>query len=191
MFDPASDPLDERTLVLDAKAGKRRSFEEIIRRHSGRLLRLARRNIGDPSEAEDIVQEVFARAWRKIDTFDDARPLEPWLTRITLNACRDRQRHNRVRSFLLLGRSQDASLAEPLSPIDPSLDLIQRDLMRRVGERIARLPAKLREPFVLVTLEAHSQAEAGSILGISEKAVETRIYRARNLLRSAFEGHKG
>ena len=74
---------------------------------------------------------------------------------------------------------------------DPSAELQARQALEVMQKEITRLPATLREPFVLVTFGENSQAEAAHILGISEKAVETRIYRARNHLREIAEKFEG
>lgn len=178
-------------LVQRARSGERAAFDALIIRHGGRLLRLVRRNIDDVSEADDIVQSTFARTWLKLDRFDPSRAFEPWVTRIAINLLRDRHRHRRVRSFLTLGEHGDA-VGDARHPATSASDpFVERDLLRRVEQRIARLPLKLREPFVLVTFDGRSQAEAADILGISEKAVETRIYRARALLRAEFGGSEG
>lgn len=147
--------------------------------------------MGNSSDAEDAVQEALAAAWFKLASFDQSRPINPWLTRITVNKCRDILRKRRIRRFFEFQGSNDSDLMIADDAPDPSADLQARQALQVMLSEITRLPAALREPFVLVTFDENSQAEAAQILGISEKAVETRIYRARNRLREISEKLEG
>lgn len=147
--------------------------------------------MGNSSDAEDAVQEALAAAWFKLASFDQSRPISPWLTRITVNKCRDILRKRRIRQFFEFNGSGDIELRIADTVPDPSEDLHARQALEIVQREIARLPATLREPFVLVTFGNNSQAQAAHILGISEKAVETRIYRARSKLREIYKNFEG
>ena len=146
---------------------------------------------GDPSDADDAVQEALSAAWFKLGSFDQSRPISPWLTRITVNKCRDLMRKRRIRQFFEFQSGGDAALALVDDAPDPYADMQARQSLELIRKEIARLPASLREPFVLVNFGENSQAETAHILGISEKAVETRIYRARKHLREIVEEFEG
>ncbi len=113
--------------------------------------------------------------------FDPERPFEAWLRRIALNKCRDRARRNAVR------RAAIAVLGIGVAP-DESVDAgggsatIMSHALQRLEAGIARLPRPLKEALVLTALEGLSHKEAGDLLGINVKAVETRVYRARKRL---------
>jgi RNA polymerase sigma factor CnrH len=170
----------EAALVARAKAGDQLAFQRLIETHAPRLLKIATATLRDKSDAEEAVQDALAQAWLKLDSFDSDRRIEPWLARITLNKARDLARRMRWRRLLTPWSVDDHHQVSGPDPVEAILD---RDLLRTLERRIADLPASLREAFVLVTIDGRSQAEAAEILDITEKAVETRIYRARNGLR--------
>ncbi|KHK91564.1 RNA polymerase sigma factor [Novosphingobium malaysiense] len=178
--------MDEAQLVAAAKRGDRRAFDAIVAGHAPRLIRLASRMLGGEADAEDAVQNAMASAWLSLHRFDSDKPMGPWLTTITINKCRDAMRGRSLRRFFRQGEDDSAEMiADPAPGQDRRLS--DRQMLLLVQREITRLPRRLREPFVLVTFDGRSQAEAGAILGISEKAVETRIYRARSRLREKFE----
>lgn len=159
-------------------AGRQQAFAELLRRHREPVYRLIVGNIADPDEALDLVQETFVSAHRALRRYDPERPMRAWLSRIALNKCRDWLRRRKVRRFLGLAPAAEA----PDLPEDRPTQEMQaadRQELERVAREIAELPSSLREPLVLHVLESLSQAETGAILSISEKAVETRLRRAR------------
>lgn len=165
------------TLVLD---GRERAFAEIMRRHRQGVYRLIRANVGDAEEAADLLQETFVAAFHALRRFDRALPMAPWLARIALNKCRDWGRRRAVRRVLARALPIDA-IADRHADDRPLPDTQagDRDGLSRLRQALAALPASQREPLVLCAVEGLSQAEAAAILSISEKAVETRLRRAR------------
>ena len=190
MDQPISDEQDE-VLASRSAEGDRGAFGVLMQRHGSRLLNIAFRTLHHSDEAQDAVQEAMAAAWFKIGQFDQSRELAPWLTRITLNKCRDHLRRRKVRRFFEFGSGQEHELETADETPDQSSDLESRQMLSLMEEKIATLPHSLREPFVLVTFDGRSQAETAALLGISEKAVESRIYRARNKLRDAAKNFEG
>lgn len=187
---PNSDEQD-RLLARKAADGDRGAFGVLMQNHGPRLLNIAFRAMHHSDEAQDAVQDAMAAAWLKIHQFDQSRDLGPWLTRITLNKCRDHLRRRKVRRFFEFGSGQDDNREIAEQAPDQSSDLASRELLSLMEEKIAALPHSLREPFILVTFDERSQAETAALLGISEKAIETRIYRARNKLREALRKIEG
>ena len=173
---------NESELVRAAAAGDRSSFDALAGHHAPRLLAIAFRMLGDRSDAEDAVQNAFASAWLALPRFDLNRPFSPWLTTITINKCRDAARSGRFKRFFRSTTEFDAMVLADDQP-DQQRQVAGAQLLAQVKQEISRLPSRLKEPFVLVVLEGQSQAEAAQSLGISEKAVETRIYRARKKLK--------
>ncbi|PZU07996.1 RNA polymerase sigma factor [Sphingomonas sp.] len=170
--------LDDGALVVLAAARRDDAFREIMRRHREPLYRLIRGHIGDEDAALDLVQESFASAWRHLARFDPALPLRPWLARIAINRSRDWHRRRRIRRLFGFG---DAEAAETVPDDAPSPETVAagRIELERVWAAIAQLPERLRETLLLRAIEGLSQAETARTLSISEKAVETRLYRAR------------
>lgn len=187
----ASAPKPDTVLIAEAAAGNKVAFNLVMSQHAPRLQNIALRLMGNGSDAEDAVQEAMAAAWFKLGSFDRSRPIHPWLTRITVNKCRDSLRKRRVRQLFEFQSESDAGFMIADDAPDPSADLQTRQALAFLQKEISRLPATLREPFVLVTFDETSQAEAAHILGISEKAVETRLYRARNRLRETYKKFEG
>jgi RNA polymerase sigma-70 factor (ECF subfamily) len=169
-------------LAMLCRAGDHAAFGEIVRRYKQPLHCTVSRLTGDADEAVDIVQDAFVAAHAAIATYDPGRPMRTWLTRIAVNKARDWRRRRIVRRLVSAVMPHDAiEVADDAPPIDGAV--ADRAELRRVEAAIARLPAKLREVLVLRTIDGLSQAEVADALGASEKAVETRLYRARTKLR--------
>jgi RNA polymerase sigma factor CnrH len=175
-----SDPdPDDRTLAARALAGQQSAYSALMRRHRDAVYRLARGHVGDGDEALDITQEAFVAAFAALARYDGARPFRVWIARITLNKCRDWGRRRAVRRFFLFARPIDDALAIADPGATPEDALHAQRERARINGAIAALPANLKDVLLLRTVEAMSQAETAHILGLTEKAVETRLYRAR------------
>ncbi|MCP1471888.1 RNA polymerase sigma-70 factor (ECF subfamily) [Sphingobium sp. OAS761] len=176
----------ESDLIVQVKSGGRRAFDRLVEPHAPRLLALARRMLSSPSEAEEAVQNALASVWINRRRLDEGRPVGGYLTTTTLNKCRDRLRRRKAANFLGFGRGLEEITASDDSPGPEDAALDRRELAR-VQSEIERLPVRLREALVLVAIDGRSQSEAAELLGVSEKTIETRIYRARNRLRESLE----
>lgn len=178
------------TLVAQAYSGKRQAFDELMRRHEPRMTNLARRTMGNNADAEDAVQEAMAAAWFKLGQFDRSLPFGPWITRIVLNKCRDQLRKRKVMKLFDFGSDNEVEQVATDSP-DQHESAEAAQSLKFVQKEISNLPTRLREALILVTFDGQSQADAATILGTTEKAIETRIYRARNRLREKLEKFEG
>lgn len=178
-------PLTERgdpELAGLALAGQQSAYGELMRRHRDGVFRLARGHVGDATEALDITQETFISAFAALTRYDGARPFRLWIARIAINKCHDWARRRAVRRFFTFARPiEEAGAVADAAPTPEEAIQSQAELAQ-IHAAIAALPGNLRDVLVLRTLEGMSQAEAAQILGVSEKAVETRLYRARNKL---------
>ncbi len=181
--------LDDAALAAEAVSGRDAAFAELVRRHRQRLYRLILANVNDADEALDLVQETFLSAHRALARYDPARPMGGWLAAIALNKCRDWARRRSVRRLFRLARPLDEAgeVAGDVPGQDVAADARRR--MDRVARAIAEMPAGLREVLTLRTIDGLPQAEVASLLGISPKAVETRLYRARARLQALL--HEG
>jgi RNA polymerase sigma-70 factor (ECF subfamily) len=173
------------TLAERALSGDERAFAEIVRRYKQPLFRIVYRIAANEDDALEILQEAFVAAHRALSRYDPSRPMQAWLARIAINKARDWRRREVVRralrSFLPIGAASE--VADDSHPAD--IVVADRQELERVLAEIGKLPSNLKEVLVLRTLEGFSQAETANILGISEKAVETRLYRARQRLRGS------
>lgn len=172
---------EDAALATRAAAGDERAFSMLVTRHKAGLYRFARRYAGGADDAHDVVQQSFVAAWSALDRYDPKRSFDVWLRAIALNKCRDQARRNRVRRLLLIsdwGRS-----AQVPDPADgPEERWIADEGLRALDRAVAALPRALKEPLLLTAFEGLTHADAARQLGISAKAVETRVYRARRTL---------
>ena len=183
---------DETDSELAARAlrGDDHAFTLLMRRHKDGVYRSARRYVRDADAAFEVVQETFVAAWRALARFDGRRPFAVWLRAIALNKCRDRARRELVRRLAFGDR--DAESSEAQRQADPSPDgeaaLLASQRHAALAAAIAKLPAKLKEPLTLTYFDDLSQQQAADLLGVSVKAIETRVYRARRRLAETLRG---
>lgn len=181
--------LSDAELATLSIAGRESAFAEIMRRHRQSIFRMVRASVGDADEALDLLQETFVAAHQAMPRYDGNRSMRAWLSTIAINKCRDWGRKRTVRRFLTfagpLGTEAEAVADNQVGIEDAAGD---RQELERVTKAIASLPAALKEPLVLRTIEGLTQAETAAVLSISEKAVETRLYRARAKLLEQLDG---
>lgn len=178
-------------MVALALAGRQDAYRELLARYREPIYRFIRASTGDAQEALDLTQDTFISAFSALDRYDRSRPLLTWLRRIALNKCRDWGRRRRLRTMLWRTAPIDAAHDVPDDAIAPDVQAADRTELARVNAAIARLPARLRETLILRTIEGLGQAETAEALGISEKAVETRLYRARSKLNALLASDRG
>jgi RNA polymerase sigma factor CnrH len=177
---------EEQELVTKVIAGDRLAFTQLVKPHLPRLLATSARMLGAQGEAEDAVQNVLASAWIARARLDPGRAVLPLLTTMTLNKCRDRLRRRKAAQFLGFGGAQEPELAPDLRP-SPETEATDRQALLQTFAEIDRLPGRLREALVLVAIDGRSHAEAAALLGITEKAIEALVYRARRTLRKKLD----
>lgn len=180
-----SHSLTERSdaeLAALALAGQQSAYGELMRRHRDGVFRLARGHAGDATEALDITQETFISAFAALARYDGARPFRLWIARIAINKCHDWARRRAVRRFFTFARPIEEAGVVADAALTPEEAVQSQAELARIHAAIAVLPGNLKDVLVLRGIEGISQAEAAQILGVSEKAVETRLYRARNKL---------
>lgn len=182
-----STDLSDEALAIHARSGSEAAFNTLMRRHKSWLYNFIRRYVGNDEDAYDLLQDSFVATWRALAGYDPDRPFKSWIRRIALNKCRDHGRKAMVRRLFrgaMPERDSTPSLerwANPAGQLDADRALAQLDAA------ICALPRGLKEPLLLAALEGLSHQETGQILGLSTKAVETRLYRARNRLGSALD----
>jgi len=188
--------VDERALLQRLRAGENAAFAELIRRHGGRLLSVARRFLVSEEDARDAVQEAFISAFRSIDRFEASAMLSTWLHRIVVNAALMKLRTRRRKpeqsiEELLPGFLENGHIARPASPWRKNaLEGLEREeTSALVREKIQALPEGYRNVLLLRDIEDFDTQEPAQLMGISEGAVKTRLHRARLALRELLEPH--
>lgn len=173
---PPRDP--DADLVRRIGQGDARATRELVERHAGRMLALARRMLGDEAEAEDVTQEVFLRVWRTAARWrPGAAKFETWMHRVTLNLCYDRLRRRRERTMEILPERID----EGPSPFDA---VSATDRARRVETALRKLPERQRAAITLVSHQDLTNVEAAAAMEVSVEALESLLSRARRSLRA-------
>jgi RNA polymerase sigma factor (sigma-70 family) len=166
-------------LATRALQGEDAAFAALVARHKGWAYQFVRRYVGNSADAYDVLQDTFFAAWRALSRYQPDRPFEFWLRRIALNKCRDRKRRETVRRLIgVRGGGEEApDIADPAPGPSVVTEAVQE--LRLLERQIAKLPRSLKEPLLLTALEGLTQEDAGILLGVSAKAIETKIYRAR------------
>lgn len=180
----AQDP--DLELVRALKAGEESALVELMARHREPLFRFLYRYTRSETTARDIAQEAFVRAYFKIGTYQPQAKFGTWLHQIALNLVRDHSRNKHVkREALREPWETAAALAASPSGLDPGAQAARAEQLERAQAAIADLPVELKAAFLLTVMEEMSQEAAAAVLGLSIKAVEARVYRARKHLRRA------
>jgi RNA polymerase sigma-70 factor (ECF subfamily) len=172
---------EEAHLVRRVSAGDQAAFSTLVERYSGAVYNQAYRMLGDAHEAEDAVQEVFLRAFRRLDTYDPARRFITWLLTIGSNYCIDRIRRRR-HTWLTL---DDVAFWLPSSDAGPERSALRGERRDLVQRALQTLPESYRSVTVLRYWHDLSYQEIASALSLTEATVKTRLHRARKMLLDA------
>jgi RNA polymerase sigma-70 factor (ECF subfamily) len=186
----ALEPVGEKELVERLRAGDDGAYELLVREHSGRMLAVARRILGNDDDAGDAVQEAFLSAFRSLDRFEGGSKLSTWLHRITVNASLMKLRRDRRKPMRaiedLLPQFSDAGRRATWNRGVPTGDEVLRSEETRalVRRKIDELPDDYRIVLVLRDIEGLDTQQTATYLDITPAAVKTRLHRARQALRT-------
>ncbi len=177
--------IDAQQPVVEAiRQGDSYAMTEFIRQNERWVRGAIFGVLGRTSDLDDVVQRVWIQVWREARRLEDLSRWRPWVYRIARNAATDALRGRRREQDAIVRKAEMRST--PGSPAD--VQLAGREQERLVLESIAALPEIYREPFVLKHLEDLSYKEIGELLGLPPDTVETRLVRARRLLREQLAG---
>jgi RNA polymerase sigma-70 factor (ECF subfamily) len=188
---PAAEPYlaPDAELAMRAAGGDRGAFELIMRHHNRRLFRLARSLVRSDEEAEDVLQEAYLRAYRRLRGLASGEALAAWLARIVANEALGRLRAGArvvsIEDFRTRAATteEDAPDGDPASDApDPERLAASSELRRLLEAAVDALPEEFRTVFVLREVEGLSTAETAASLAIRPETVKTRLHRARRLL---------
>ncbi len=185
---------DERNLVERAKSVDQSAFRAIMEQNNQRLYRVARAVMKDDTEAEDVVQETYLRAFFNLSKFRGESSLTTWLTRIALNEALGRKRKQRAMVTLETVETAQQTSAQIIqfpamnTETDPERSAAQSEIQRLLERAMDALPEPFRVVFVMRDVEEMSIEETAFHLGIRPQTVKTRLHRARRLLRQSLDG---
>jgi RNA polymerase sigma-70 factor (ECF subfamily) len=168
----------ERRLVQDAQNGDLLAFERLYRENERKVFALCLRMSCDGALAEELTQEVFVRAWRKLSTFRGESAFSSWLYPLTVNVALSERRSRRRRDARIVATDDPASLERAPGAPRPETGF---DLEKAM----AALPPGARAVFVLHDVEGRTHEEIATMLGLAPGTSKAQLFRARRLLREA------
>ncbi len=172
---------DDKALVDRCRQGDLAAFEELYRAHAGKLFSVACRMLGNAADAEDLLQEIFLSAHRKLDGFRGESALGTWLYRLATNHCLDYLRSRAARTNQLTDTLDD----EPGLYEAGRQGLAEQTVTKMDLERaMARLPKSCRAAFILHDVQGLEHREVADALGIAEGTSKSQVHKARLRLRA-------
>jgi len=189
----SQDPLNDEGVVARVLAGETSVFEIVMRRYNQRLYRVARAILRNDSEAEDVMQDAYVRAYEHLDQLAGRAKFSTWLTRIAVHEALTRQRRGRYQELEPMsegdgGDPMDGFASMALNPEEQASNSQIRSLLE---EAVEKLPDAYRTVFVLRDVEEMSTTDTASVLAITEENVKVRLHRARALLRKSLYARAG
>ena len=181
-------PVEDRQLVIEARAGSQAAFRTLVERYDVRLYEVVLRIVRDRADAEEIVQETFLRAWRNLAGFQFDSALYTWLYRIAVNAAVDsskRRKRRPTRSLDAVRDDDSESLgSELVGHAEPPAAASERaELVDLVRAGVEELPEPFKSILVLREYAEMSYDQLAEVLGVPKGTVESRLFRARLKLR--------
>lgn len=182
----------DATLVRESQAGDHAAFEELVQRYDQAVLRLALRLTGSPSDAQDVYQEAFLKAYRNLRCFRFECSFYTWMYRIVTNLCLDHLRNRRIRredsavAFNADGEEYDRlnHLADSHPAVNPERALLVCELRMRISRALTKLTPRERIVFELKHYQGLRLRVVGEILNTTEETVKSTLFRATQKLRT-------
>jgi RNA polymerase sigma-70 factor (ECF subfamily) len=172
--DPRGSP-EERKDVRRASAGDMEAFERLYRTHVAQIHGLTRRMLGE-EWADEVTQDVFVRAWTKLDTFRGDSAFGTWLHRVAVNLVLGRRKE--------LGRSRDRFIGDGEAAVQRATGTMDSPAIRlEIEAALTRLPDGARQVFVLHDVEGYKHREIAELLGVTTGTTKAQLHRARMILR--------
>lgn len=171
----------DRELVTAARGGDRRAFDLLVTRHAPKMIRLASGMLGRVEEAEDVTQEAFSRAFRRLAHFRAGSEFSTWIYRITLNLCRDALRRRKVERRSPLSDEETDGVCR-LGMRGPAGSAADAEEMALLLRGLDRLPPKQRAALLLRVNQGLSHAEISEVLGTTVATSRVYLAQARKAL---------
>jgi RNA polymerase sigma-70 factor (ECF subfamily) len=176
---------DEARLIEAARGGDQRAYEELVRMHTAAVYRAAYIVAGSAADAEDAAQDAFVKAWRALSRFRRGAPFRPWILRIAVNEARNRRRSAGRRAHLALRAATEAS-SGGAAPSPEEL-LSSRERRGALLAAVESLGDDARDVIACRYLLGLSEAETAEVLSVPPGTVKSRVSRALERLRSAYD----
>jgi RNA polymerase sigma-70 factor, ECF subfamily len=183
-------PQTDAAAVALARDGDSEAFRALVERHSRAVFRLAHRMTGNPSDAEDVVQDTFLKAYRQLGRFESRANFGTWLHRIAVNCSIDliRSRPHREASHDAADLEQfGAAEASDAGRPSPERLMLSAEVQSRISGAMSALSQMERAAFVLRHFEGQSIDEISRVLGLKTNATKHSIFRAVKKMRHALE----
>jgi RNA polymerase sigma-70 factor (ECF subfamily) len=185
--------IDDTTLVREAQRGNRAAFEELVRHYDQAVLRLALHLTGSESDAQDVYQDAFLKAYKSIGNFRFECSFYTWIYRIVTNLCLDQLRKRQVRKEdAPVAKDPDGEEYDLLSQVpdgraaaNPERDLMRRELGGRINRALEKLTPRERMVFELKHYQGLKLRTVGEILNTTEETAKNTLFRATQKLRGA------
>lgn len=182
--------LSDEEIVKRVLAGETPLFELVMRRYNQRLYRVARVILRDDSEAEDVMQDAYVRAYEFLHQFAGRSAFSTWLTRIAVHEAlarkRRKERHDELDALAMNGDSMPILKSSGPSP---ETSTVQAQIRQLLEQAVDALPEAYRSVVLMREVEEMSVAETAEVLSISEAVVKTRLHRAHAMLRKDLYSH--
>ena len=176
-------------LVQALQAGDESALNKLIRKYEEPLFWFIWRYTGDEETARDLLQETFVRLYFGIRRFKPHAKFVTWLYSIAMNLCRDHARSKQRRQSYVTESLDAGDLHHEVADRGAAVDVESHERLEALERAIKKLPNDLRTALLLFAVEGRSQQECAELLGISAKAVEARVYRARKRLENTLRGN--
>lgn len=182
-------PAADTAAMARLQAGDDLALNELMDRWRTRVVSYLIRVVANETAAIDLAQETFVRVYRARLGYRPSSKFSTWLFAIATNLARHHLRWQRRHPSVSLDDPDDDAIHDriPSASSDPSGDAVKAEQAAAVKEAIISLPQDLREAVILFEYEDMSHAEIAAVVGCSAKAVETRLYRARQILRQKLQ----
>jgi RNA polymerase sigma-70 factor (ECF subfamily) len=182
--DPVGDlfgDVPDEALVLASRQGHEPAFARLVRRYLRKAMAVAVEYARTRADAEDVVQETFARVFQALDRFDETRSFGPWFFAILRNVARNAAKSRRIREHQALG--PDLETAAP----GPFEEARRGELRAQIAEAVDRLSPMQQTCFRLCLVEGLSSAEAAGAVGLAESTVRVHVFHARHTLQKLLD----
>ena len=176
--------VSDRDLVSRCQAGDTAAFETLYQRYAARLYALVYRMARSRADADDLLQEIFLLAFRRLGTFRGESSIGTWLYRLAMNRCLDHIRSRAAKNDAVTGSLDEGALAAAPRYAPGAVSPTRLDLERAIG----RLPEGCRAAFLLHDVEGFDHREVGAMLGIAEGTSKSQVHKARLRIRAFLTG---
>jgi len=185
--------IDDTSLIREAQQGNRAAFEVLVRHYDQSVLRLALHLTQSETDAQDVYQEAFLKAYKNLGSFRFECSFYTWIYRIVTNLCLDHLRKRNVRkedSPVAVDKSgEEYSVLEQFADVragaNPERDLMRRELGKKIGAALSRLTPRERMVFELKHYQGLKLRTVGEMLNTTEETAKNTLFRATQKLRSA------